>query len=98
MTFYDFVYGHNIILRADHKPLEVIFGPKRGIPLTAASRLQRWAYFLSGFRYRIETVKSEQNGNCNALSRLPINDSTDVFCSDFTPTYFVKENITNVDC
>ena len=56
--------------------------------------MQRWAYFLSGFRYRIETVKSEQNGNCDALSRLPINDDTDVFGSDFTPMYFVKENTT----
>ena len=97
MKFYDFVYGYNIILRTDHKSLEAIFGPKQGMPLTAASKLQRWAYFLSDFRYLVETVKSKQNGNCDALSRLQINDSTDVFGSNFTPMYFVKENITNVD-
>ena len=39
MKFYDYVYGRKIILRTDHEPLETIFGPKRGIPVTAASRL-----------------------------------------------------------
>lgn len=97
MKFYDFVYGQDIILRTDHKPLKIIFGPKRGIPLTAASRLQPWAFFLSGFRYRIETVKSEQNGNCDALSRLPIEDDTDVFGLDLTPMYYVKESMNNLD-
>lgn len=93
LKFYDFVYGREIILRTDHKPLEFIFGPKRGIPLTAASRLQRWAYFLSGFRYKIEYIKSEDNGNCDALSRLPVDDDTDIFGADFTPVYFVKSDI-----
>jgi len=72
--FYDFVYGREIILRTDHKPLQHIFGSKKGIPITAASRLQRWAYFLSGYKYTIEYVKSKDNGNCDALSRLPIED------------------------
>ncbi|XP_033228821.1 uncharacterized protein K02A2.6-like [Belonocnema kinseyi] len=53
----------------------------------------RWAYFLSGFRYKIETIKSEQNGNCDALSRLPICDDTNVFGADFTPIYNIKENV-----
>ena len=60
MKFYDYVYGRKIILRTDHKPLETIFGPKRGIPVTAPSRLQRWAYMLWGFQYDIEWVKSEK--------------------------------------
>ncbi|XP_076301711.1 uncharacterized protein LOC143219720 [Lasioglossum baleicum] len=54
--FYDYIFGREITLRTDHKPLQYIFGPKSGIPLTATSRLQRWAYYLSGFRYKIEIV------------------------------------------
>lgn len=92
MKFYDFVYGRKITLRTDHKPLETIFGPKRGIPFTAAGRLQRWAYFLSGFQYDIEWVKSSQNANCNALSRLPIDDDTDTFGAEFTPLHYTVEN------
>lgn len=94
--FYDFIYGREIILRTDHKPLQYLFGPKNGIPLTAASRLQRWAYFLSGFNYKIQHIKSEQNGNCDALSRLPVEDSTDIFDNEFTPLYHIESGI-NID-
>ncbi|XP_046750596.1 uncharacterized protein K02A2.6-like [Diprion similis] len=96
MKFYDFVYGREIILRTDHKPLEHIFGPTKGIPLKAASRLQRWAYFLSGFRYKIEYIKSECSRNCNALSRLPV-DETNIFGAEFTPVYYVNEKMNIVD-
>lgn len=95
LKFYDYVYGRKIILRTDHKPLETIFGPKRGIPVTAASRLQRWAYMLSGFQYDTEWVKSEENGNCDALSRLPIEDDTDVFGAEISPIHYVVEIIEN---
>lgn len=67
--FYNYIYGKDIILRTDHKPLVFIFGPKQEISLTIASRLQRWAYFLSRFTYKIEYIKSAQNGNCDALSK-----------------------------
>ena len=39
--FYNYVYGKEITLKTDHKPLVYIFGPKQEIPLTVASRLQR---------------------------------------------------------
>lgn len=77
--FYNYIYGKEIILRTDHKPLIYIFGPKQEIPLMITSRLQRWSYFMSRFAYRIEYIRSGQNGNCDALSRLPINDSITVF-------------------
>lgn len=37
--FYDYIWGKEIFLRTDHKPLEYILGPKKGLPLTATSRL-----------------------------------------------------------
>ena len=98
IKFYDFVYGRRVILRTDHKPLETIFGSKRGIPLTAASRLQRWAYFLSGFDYEIEWIRSHQNGNCDALSRLPIDDDTNIFGEEAIQMNFISENAAGIDC
>lgn len=84
-------------MRTDHKPLEFIFGPKRGIPQTAAWRLQRWAIFLSGFDYVIEWIKSDQNGNCDALSRLPIEDDTDVFGENTSQLNFISDEVKILD-
>ncbi|KAK2578115.1 hypothetical protein KPH14_009893 [Odynerus spinipes] len=36
-NFYNYVFGKEITLRTDHKPLIFIFGPKQEIPLTTAS-------------------------------------------------------------
>lgn len=58
-----------------------------------ASRLQRWTYFLSRFTYKIEYIKSGQNGNCDALSRLSINDSTPIFDNEYTAIKYVEESL-----
>lgn len=99
--FYQYVFGKEIILRTDNKPLQLILGPRKGIPATADNRLQRYAYYLSGYRYTIEHVKSEANANCDALSRLPIEDDTDL--SDVCDTYcsyiyYFEESITVFNC
>lgn len=67
-----YLYGNHFLLKTDHKPLVAIFGPKQGLPAFAASRLQRYALFLSGNRYDISYVKSQCNGNADGLSRLPV--------------------------
>lgn len=38
-----------------------IFKPNQGIPLPAASKVQRWAISLSGFQYEIVWVKLSEN-------------------------------------
>ncbi|CAK1600391.1 unnamed protein product [Parnassius mnemosyne] len=68
--FHQYLYGRKFVLRTDHKPLTYIFGSKVGIPVMAASRLQRWAVLLSGYNYDIEYVSSHKNC-ADALSRLP---------------------------
>lgn len=68
--FHQYLYGRKFTLRTDHKPLTYIFGNKVGIPVMAASRLQRWAIILSGYSYNIEYVASAKNC-ADALSRLP---------------------------
>lgn len=59
--YYDYLYDRKFVLCTDHQPLVRIFGKKRGIPIMAARRLQRYADFLNAFDYDIEYVKSKEN-------------------------------------
>lgn len=54
----------------DHKLLTYILGPKRGIPVLAASRLQRWSIQLAAYTYDIEYRASHNHENADRLSRL----------------------------
>ncbi|XP_045511104.1 uncharacterized protein K02A2.6-like [Colias croceus] len=69
---HQYLYGRSFILRTDHQPLSHIFGKKGGTPQTAASRLQRWAVRLSAYDFKVEFVRSCENGPADALSRLPL--------------------------
>ncbi|XP_046856097.1 uncharacterized protein K02A2.6-like [Xenia sp. Carnegie-2017] len=69
--FHQYVYGRRFSLITDHKPLTMILGPKRGVPVLAVSRLQRWAIQLGAYQYDIEYRTSKNNANVDALSRLP---------------------------
>lgn len=95
--FYQFVYGAPIILKTDHEPLKFIFGKSKNLSVMIQNRLQRWAYFLGTFTYTIEIVKSKSNGNCDALSRLPIEDDTPVFESDCLVVNYIEEGLPVVD-
>ena len=70
--FHQYLYGHSFLLLTDHKPLLTIFGEKKGIPVMAASRLQRWAIILAAYLYIIEYVPTKEHGNADCLSRLPM--------------------------
>ena len=72
-------------------------GLRKGIPITADNRLQRYAYFLSGFRYKIEHISSKANANCDALSRLLIDDSTELCDTNFSYVYYFEEGIIAFD-
>ena len=48
--------GVSLLLLTDHKPLTTILGPKKGIPVVAASRLQRWAMLLAAYTYDIQCL------------------------------------------
>lgn len=67
-----YLYGRHFSLVTDYKPLVSIFHPQKGIPLTTAARLQRYALFLSGLNYSIEYRNTKQYGNADGLSRLPL--------------------------
>ena len=70
--FQIYLYGRHFSLVTDHQPLVSIFNPSKGIPLTTAARLQRYAIFLSGLDYSIEYRNTRSHGNANGLSRLPL--------------------------
>ena len=73
--FHQFLFGRHFILVTDHKPLTTILGPKKGLPTLAAARLQRWAMFLSNYRYDLEFRKTERHCNADGFSRLPLPDT-----------------------
>ena len=72
--FHAYLYGRRFTLVTDHKPLLTVLGPKKGIPPMAAARLQRWAHLLSAYDYAIEFKPTQQHGNADGLSRLPLGD------------------------
>lgn len=69
------LYGNEFILKTDHKPLVMIFEPKKGITVLAANHLQRYATFLAGYNYEIQFIKGTDNGNADVLYRLPLKGS-----------------------
>ncbi len=58
--FHTHLCGRKFVLVTDHKPHTMILGPKKGIPVMAAARLQRWAVILSAYTYEIEFCPSGQ--------------------------------------
>ena len=70
--FHQYLWGVKFTLETDHKPLVSFFSPSKSISATAAARLQRYATFLTGYTYDIKYRKTEQHGNADALSRLPL--------------------------
>lgn len=84
--FHQFLYGNRFTLLTDHKPLAQILNPKKGLPAYSALRMQHYAVFLQAFNFDIKYRKSEEHGNADGFSRLPIQekrtgnyDTVDIF-------------------
>lgn len=76
VKYHEYLFGRKFTLITDHKPLLKILGPKTGVPPLAAARMQRWALILAAYTYEIQYKPSEQHGNADALSRLPMADNS----------------------
>lgn len=74
--FYKYVYGHHVEIFTDHKPLEGVFGNKKGEPPIIATRLQRYIMRLSIFDYTLHYKKGSEIGHADCLSRLPLNNAS----------------------
>lgn len=56
--FHKMIWSRKFILQTDHKPLLAIFGSKKGIPVHASSRLQRWSCSLMPYDFIVINRKS----------------------------------------
>lgn len=63
--FHIFLYGKDFELITDHKPLEVIFGPKS----KSCARIERWILRLQSYRYKV-IYKPGKANIADPLSRL----------------------------
>lgn len=76
--FHKCLYGRKFILITDHRPLQFIFGRNKGIPISAAARIIRWALMLSAYDYEIQYKQGKLIANADGLSRLPMPGRTDI--------------------
>lgn len=88
--FYQYLIGYEFTIKTDHRPLLSLFGENVGLPQMAASRIQRWAVFLSGFKYKLKYTKGADN-NADALSRLPITERATVVEEEGNYLNFIAE-------
>ncbi|UYV80916.1 K02A2.6-like [Cordylochernes scorpioides] len=70
--FRQYLLGRSFVLVTDNRPLMHLLSPHKPIPLCAASRIKRWSLKLGAFHYSMEFRKTEDHGNADALSRLPL--------------------------
>ncbi|CAL9702513.1 unnamed protein product [Knipowitschia caucasica] len=76
--FHQYLWGRKFNLITDHKPLLTLFGEHKGLPTMAAARIQRWAIILSAYDYHIIYRQSDEHGNADGLSRVPLPETADV--------------------
>ena len=70
--FHQRVFGRSFQITSDHKPLLRLLGENKGVPVMASARMQRWALTLAAYEYRLVYKGGKDNGNSDALSRLPL--------------------------
>ena len=70
--FHSYLFGRSFTLCTDHKPLIGLFDEGRAIPAQASARIQRWALTLAAYHYVLAFKTTAQNGNADAMSRLPL--------------------------
>ena len=67
--FHQYIYGRDITVCTDHKPLLGLFGESRAIPALASSRIQRWSLTLAAYRYKLVYKPGAANANADGFSR-----------------------------
>ncbi|XP_061774106.1 uncharacterized protein K02A2.6-like [Nerophis ophidion] len=75
--FHQYLWGRKFDLISDHKPLLALFGERKGLPTMAAARIQRRAIILSAYDYHMTYRRSEEHGNADGLSRVPLPETKD---------------------
>lgn len=79
--FHFYLFGREFELITDHKPLEVIFGPRS----KPCAQIERWVLSLQLYKYKI-VYKPGKSNIADSLSRLSVN------CQDITNCKPFDEN------
>lgn len=87
-----YLLGHKFTLCTDHKPILALLGEKKGIPVMAAGRLQRWAVFLSEYNYEMKYIPGPPN-MADLLSRLPLKNREVRMEQDKSTFNFIEEGL-----
>ena len=72
--FHMYICGRHFQLQTDHKPLTALFGESKPVSQQASGRIQRWALILGSYEYSLTFRSTEEHGNADAMSRLPLPD------------------------
>ena len=74
--FSQYLMGRSFTILSDHKPLQYLFSADHPVPVMASARIQRWALTLSAaYQYDIAFKAGSLQGNVDALSRLPLEET-----------------------
>ena len=69
--FHSYIIGHPELV-TDHKSLLTLLSEHKATSPQASARIRRWSLTLSTYEYTIVFRKTEDHGNADALSRLPL--------------------------
>ncbi len=70
--FHKYLYGRKFVICTDHQPLLSLLSELKAVPQMASQRIMRWAVMLGTYEYVISYRAGKDNGNADALSRLPV--------------------------
>ena len=73
--FHLFLYGREFVILSDHKTLQFLFNEQKPVPTMASGLILRWALTLSAYKYHMEYRAGKDQGNVDALSRLPVGEA-----------------------
>ena len=73
--FNQYLMGRSFAILSDHKPLQYLFSADRPVRVMTSARIQRRALTLSVYQYDIAFKAGGLQGNVDALSRLPLEET-----------------------
>ena len=74
--FYSYLFGRRFTIITDHKPLLSLLSCQKPTSVQASARVRRWSLHLSMFEYDLKFRKTQDHANADALSRLPLKETT----------------------
>ena len=70
--FYQYLYGCPVTFVMDNKPVQQIMNPSKELPVYTATRMLRYAVFLSQFNYQIKHQPAKEHEHVDYFSRSPV--------------------------